>query len=96
MLDFLFRKRLNQEHKLAAVRVAKDAWAKSNGDKALFEQLVKEDQRTKMIDPMLIVLFIKLAMAVWDYFKNRNASVSAVVGEDDEAVILGAVRYYKG
>ena len=90
------RRKLSKNNKLEAVRVAKDAYAKANGDKDLYEKLVKEDPRTVGIDPMLILLFIKLAMAVWDYFKNRKASVSEVAGIDEDEAILGAVRFYKG
>lgn len=84
-------RRLRQRHKVTAAQVAKDAWAQSNGDRDAFEQLVKEDQRTKSIDPALIILFIRLAMAIFEYFKNRQ-SVSA---ESDEEIVLAATRFYE-
>jgi hypothetical protein len=85
--------RLGQRHKLLAARVAREAWRKSEGDKEVFEQLVKDDARVKSIDPALIILFIRLAMAIFEYFKNRQA-VSLESAESDEALILGAVRHY--
>lgn len=84
-------RRLRQRHKLMAVQVARDAWSQSNGDRDAFENIVKEDQRTKSIDPALIILFIRLAMAIFEYFKNRQ-SVNA---ESDEEVVLGATRFYE-
>lgn len=93
--------RLGQRRKLLAARVARDAWRKSEGDREVFEQLVENDERTlrlkedakvRSIDPALIVLFIKLAMAIFEYFKNRQA-VSLESAESDEALVLASVRY---
>lgn len=86
------KRRFTQLRKLQAARVAREAWAKSNGDRDAYEKLVKEDQRTKSIDPALIVLFIKLAMAIFEYFKNRQ---SVSVTESDEDLVLAAARYYE-
>lgn len=88
------RRRLTRAYKLLAVRVVRDHREAANGDKAVFENLVKEDPRVKSIDPALIVLFIRLAMAVWEYFSSRQ--VSADAPESDDEVLLGAVRFYKG
>lgn len=85
-------RRLRQRHKLVAAQVAKDAWAQSNGDRDAYEKLVKEDQRTKSIDPALIILFIRLAMAIYEYFKNRQSLPAA---ETDEELVLAAARYYE-
>lgn len=90
------RRKLNKGHKSLAVQVSKDAYARANGDKAVYEQLVKADPRNVGMDPMLVLLFIKLAMAIFDYFKNRQVSASAVAAEDEDAVILGAVKNYRG
>lgn len=87
--------RLGQRRKLLAARVARDAWRKAEGDKEVFEQLVKEDDRiknVKAIDPALVVLLIQLAMAIFEYFKNRK-SVSLESHESDEALVLASVRY---
>ena len=90
-------KRLNRRQKQTASQVSKDAFVAANGDRDAFEQLVKEDSRTKAIDPMLILLFVRMAMAIYDYFKNRSVTaVGSVADLTDDEVILGSVRYLKG
>lgn len=91
------RRRLGRGHKSLAVQVSKDAWAQANGDREVFENLVREDSRTVGIDPALVLLFIRLAMAIFDYFKNRSTSVSGPVADESESdVVLGSIRYLKG
>lgn len=87
------RKRLTLNQKRLAARSARAAWAACGGDKAKFEALVKEDGQKVGIDPMLILLFVRIAMAVYDYFKNRNASTD--VADSDDDLILNSVRYLK-
>lgn len=93
--------RLGQRRKLLAVRVAREAWRKSEGDKEVFKEIVendprvlrlKEDAKVKSIDPALVILFIRLAMAIFEYFKTRQA-VSLESAESDEALLLASVRY---
>ncbi len=93
--------RLGQRHKLLAARVAREAWRKSEGDKEVFKEIVendprvlrlKEDAKVKSIDPALVILFIRLAMAIFEYFKTRQA-VSLESAESDEALLLASVRY---
>ena len=87
-------KRLTQAQKVLAVQVTKDAFAKSGGNKVEFERLVREDSRVKAIDPMLIVLFIRVVMLVFEYFKNRHVSGTPALGmESDADVYINSLRF---
>lgn len=89
----MFRKKLSLAHKRLAVQVAKAHWAAASGNKVEFERLVKEDRRTKSIDPALIALFIQVLMAVFQYFSNRQVSGLSVLDQKDDEVFVGAIRY---
>jgi hypothetical protein len=89
----MFKKRLSLVHKRLAVQVAKTHWTAASGNKVEFERLIKEDRRTKAIDPALIALFIQVIMAVFQYFSNRQASGLAVTSQTEDEVYLGAIRY---
>lgn len=86
-------KRLRKKERLTAVAVAKDAAASANGDKDVFEKLVNEDHRTKAIDPALILLFIRLVWLIWEYYKNKNASLP--VDESAEDTVTAAIALAK-
>lgn len=88
------KRRLGLSHKRLCAQVAREAWAKANGNREAFEAAVKGDSRVAAIDPALIILFVRLAMAIFDYFKNRNAATGE--GDDsDDGLVLAAVRYMK-
>ncbi len=89
----MFRKKLSLAHKRLAVQVARTHWAAASGNQVEFERLVKEDRRTKSIDPALIALFIQVLMAVFQYFSNRQASGVPVLDQKDDEVFVGAIRY---
>jgi hypothetical protein len=89
----MFKKRLSLVHKRLAVQVAKTHWTAASGNKIEFERLVKEDRRTKGIDPALIALFIQVLMAVFQYFSSRQASGLSVISQTEDEVYLGAIRY---
>lgn len=84
-------RRLTQRRKLLAAQVAKDAWAKCNGDRDQYESLARADERLVGIDPALIVLIIRLIMAAYEYF----ASAPKAETPTDEEIVLGAVPFYK-
>lgn len=86
-------KRLSLAHKRLAVRVAKDAFKQSGGNKVEYERLVKADQRTVGVDPALIALFIQVAMAVFQYFMNRQVSGLPVMVENEDEIYLGSIRF---
>lgn len=79
---------LPKRMRLQAVAVGREAYAASNGDRDEFERLVKEDKRTKAINIALILLFIQVALAVWEYYKKQNPS-SALMSDED---ILKAIE----
>jgi hypothetical protein len=87
------KKRLSQPHKRLAVQVARDKFSQAQGNKVEFERLVREDSRVKMIDPALIALFIQVAMAIFSYFKNRQASNLSTTSESDDDIYLGSIRF---
>lgn len=89
----MFRKKLSLAHKRLAVQVAKTHWAASSGNQVEFERLVKEDRRTKAIDPALIALFIQVLLAVFKYYMNRQVSGLSVLSQTDDEVFVGAIRY---
>ena len=89
----MFKKKLSLAHKRLAVQVAKTHWAAASGNRVEFERLVKEDRRTKAIDPALIALFIQVLMAVFQYFSNRQVSGLSVLDQKDDEVFVGAIRY---
>jgi hypothetical protein len=89
----MFKKKLSLAHKRLAVQVAKTHWAAASGNRVEFERLVKEDRRTKAIDPALIALFIQVLMAVFQYFSNRQVSGLSVSDQKDDEVFVGAIRY---
>lgn len=87
------KKRLSQPHKRRAVQVAKDKFPLAQGNKVEFERLVREDRRTKAIDPALIALFIQVALAVFAYFKNRQVQGKPVSSETDDEIYLASIRF---
>jgi hypothetical protein len=89
----MFRKKLSLAHKRLAVQVARTHWAAASGNRVEYERLVKEDRRTKAIDPALIALFIQVLMAVFQYFSNRQVSGLSVLDQKDDEVFVGAIRY---
>jgi hypothetical protein len=89
----MFKKKLSLAHKRLAVQVAKTHWAAASGNRVEYERLVKEDRRTKAIDPALIALFIQVLMAVFQYFSNRQVSGLPVLDQKDDEVFVGAIRY---
>ncbi len=89
----MFRKKLSLAHKRLAVQVARTHWAAAGGNRVEFERLVKEDRRTKAIDPALIALFIQVLMAVFQYYMNRQVSGLSVTNQTEDEVYLGAIRY---
>lgn len=87
-------RRLTQAHKRLGVAVANDAWAACDGDETKFLAMVKEDKRTTAISPALIYLFIQLALAVFQYYKNKKAPAHSVESVDD--TIVACARYWEG
>jgi len=86
-------KRLSLAHKRLAVRVAKDAFTQAGGNKVEYERLVKADKRTVGVDPALIALFTQVALAVFQYFKNRQVSGLPVMAESEDDIYLGSIRF---
>lgn len=89
----IFKKKLNVKHKMLAVQVAREHFAASGGNKIEFERLVREDSRVKTIDPMLILLFIKIAYQVFEYFRNRSVNGTTATGETDAEIYANSLRY---
>lgn len=87
------KKRLSQAHKMLAVDVAKDLFPKSGGNRVEFERLLRADNRVKMIDPMLIILFIRVAMLVFEYFRNKPVSGVTAVNETNEDIYTNSLKY---
>jgi hypothetical protein len=69
-----------------AVAVGREAALKAAGNKVEFDRLVEADPRTRSIDPALIFLFMKIIMAIFEYYKARNASGLSVAQESDDTV----------
>jgi hypothetical protein len=89
----IFKKKLNNKLKMLAVQVAREHFAASGGNKVEFERLVRGDSRVKMIDPMLILLFIKIAYQVFEYFRNRPVNGTMNAAETDAEVYVNSLRY---
>ena len=89
----IFKKKLNNKLKMLAVQVSREHFAASGGNKVEFERLVRDDSRVKMIDPMLIVLFIKVAWMVFEYFRNRPVNGTASTVETDAEIYANSLRY---
>ena len=89
----IFKKKLNHKHKMLAVQVAREHYAASGGNKVEFGRLVQEDSRVKMIDPMLIILFIKIAYMVFEYFRNRPVTSTTSAPETDAEIYANSLRY---
>jgi hypothetical protein len=87
------RKKLSLAHRRLAVAIAKDHFPASGGNVVEFERLVKEDRRTKAIDPALLVLFVQIMMAVFTYFQNRQKTGLPVMSQTDDEIFLGSIRY---
>jgi hypothetical protein len=87
------KKRLSQPHKRLAVQVAKDKFPLAQGNKVEFERLVREDRRTKAIDPALIALFIQVIMAVYTYFMNRQVQGKPLASQSDDEIYLASIRF---
>jgi hypothetical protein len=89
----IFKKKLNVRLKMLAVQVAREHFAASGGNKIEFERLVRSDSRVSMIDPMLIILFIKIAYQVFEYFRNRPVNGTISTTETDAEVYANSLRY---
>lgn len=81
---------LGHWHKNRAARIARDLWNKGFRDRATFEAALRSDHRLVRIDPALVILMIKLALAIFDYFMTKG-NVEAT--ETDAELILAAIRY---
>jgi hypothetical protein len=86
-------KRLTRIHKLLAVRVSREKFELAAGNPVEFERLVREDGRVKMIDPALIMLFIQVAMAIFKFMRDRQASKLSLDSLDDNEVFLGSIKF---
>lgn len=89
----MFKKKLNQKYKMLAVQVARDKFAAAGGNKVEFERLFRSDERLVGLDPTLILLLIKVAWMVFEYFRNRPVSGASVVGESDAEIYVNSLRY---
>jgi len=89
----IFKKKLNNKLKLLAVQVAREHFAAAGGNKVEFERLVRGDSRVAMIDPMLIILFIKIAYQVFEYFRNRPVNGASTAVETDVEIYTNSLRY---
>ena len=89
----IFKKKLNQRYKLLAVQVAREQFAASGGNKVEFERLFRGDSRVQAIDPMLIVLLLKVAWMVFEYFRNKPVNGTTAVAESDTEIYANSLRY---
>jgi hypothetical protein len=78
---------------MLAVQVAREHYATAGGNKVEFDRLVRADDRVKMIDPMLILLFIKIAYMVFEYFRNKPVTGNPAIDETDTEIYANALRY---
>jgi hypothetical protein len=81
-----WKRSLTIKQRRLAVAVGREAASKAAGNKVEFDRLVESDPRTRSIDPALIFLFMKIIMAVFEYYQARNASGVSVSQETDEMV----------
>jgi len=81
------RPKLSNTERLLAVRVARELLPKASGNSVEFHRLLKADSRVQFIDPALMALFIQIAIAVFKYYMNRQASSSVVEDESDAQIL---------
>jgi len=90
---FPFKPKLNRKSKILAVELTREYFAKSDGDIVEFERLVRTDPRAMGISPAMIMLFIKVALMVFEYFRNRQVSGLPDVPETDIEIYANSLRY---
>jgi len=89
----IWRKNLTVKQRRGAVAVARDAAIRSEGNRVEFDRLVQMDARTKAIDPALIFLFMKIVMAVYEYYNTRKVSGANVALETEDSLYRNIQRY---
>lgn len=89
----IFKKKLNHKYKMLAVQLAREHFAASGGNKVEFDRLLKADQRVQFIDPMMILLIIKLAYMVYEYFRNKPVTGASTATETDAEIYANSLRY---
>lgn len=83
----------HRHHKSSDAReyreAAREAWLKADGSFASAETAFRADPRIAKLDPATILLLIKLAFQLWEWWKDRKISDPSVVACSDELSFSG-------
>lgn len=63
---------------------ASDAWKRSGGSVLHARRIFKHDPRVAGLDPMTILLLIRIALQLWQLWQDRKVSEPESVRREDE------------
>ncbi len=72
--------------RLAAREVARQAWVSSHGRGDDARLLFESNERIQKFSPATILLMLQLAMALWQWWKDRGIDEPSVVASMDEPI----------
>lgn len=72
--------------RLAAREIARQAWVKSHGSGDDARLLFESNERIQKFSPATILLMLQLAMALWQWWKDRGIDEPSAVASMDEPI----------
>jgi hypothetical protein len=72
--------------RLAAREVARYAWVKSHGRGDEARLLFEQNERIQKFSPATILLMLQVALALWQWWKDRGIDEPRVVASMDEPI----------
>jgi hypothetical protein len=72
--------------RLAAREIARQAWVRSYGSGDDARILFESNERIQKFSPATILLMLQLAMALWQWWKDREIDEPSIVASMDEPI----------
>jgi hypothetical protein len=72
--------------RLAAREVARQAWVASNGLGDDARLLFEKNERVQKFSPATILLMVQVAMALWQWWRDRGIDEPSAVASMDEPI----------
>jgi predicted signal transduction protein with EAL and GGDEF domain len=80
---------LRRRHKRLAREIARESFIACQGDIEAALEYFKNSPRLLAVDVTTLILMIKLAVELWQWWKSRNIDEPSTVASLDEAFALG-------
>ena len=72
--------------RLAAREIAREAWVRSHGRGDDARLLFESNERVQKFSPATILLMIQVALALWQWWKDRGIDDPSAVASMDEPI----------